>query len=112
MSIRSQHLGVAMPCLLLALMVPASPAAEGAVGTPPSATGAGAGPEGAAASVGAGANTSSKSLRSNSAGDSLPLPGFFGSSGPGLGTTTWPWQVGQLTTVPALRRAIPISWLQ
>ena len=31
------------------------------------------------------------------------------SCGSGDGTTTWPRHVGQLTTVPALRRAIPIS---
>jgi hypothetical protein len=29
-----------------------------------------------------------------------------------VGTTTWPAHVGQRTTVPALRRAIPRSWLQ
>src|SRR5262249_20761309 len=57
-----------------------------------------------------GSNNSSKSLRSNN---------WLGCCGPcwapvasGLGTTTCPEQVGQRTTVPALRRAIPMSWLQ
>jgi hypothetical protein len=59
-----------------------------------------------------------KSLRSNRSGSARGPPpatgwgGDFssGSSAPsGFGTTTCPEQVGQLTTVPALRRAIPIS---
>ena len=56
-------------------------------------------------------NSSLKSLRSKTSS----LPSFSGTSVSTegtLGTTTCPAHVGQRTTVPALRWAIPRSWLQ
>src|SRR5262249_35226095 len=58
-------------------------------------------------------NSSSESLRSNrGAGPSGRGESPAALAASGSGTTTWPEQVGQRTTVPALRRAMPINWLQ
>src|SRR6516162_6505852 len=51
-----------------------------------------------------------KSFRSKTSGPSSP-PWASVSSVSTLGTTSWPAHVGHRTTVPALRRAIPRSWL-
>src|SRR5262249_18728874 len=62
-----------------------------------------------------------KSSRSNSGADGACAgawtgPGdgnsCSGDSSSACGTTTWPAHVGQRTTWPALRRAMPSNWLQ